>query len=265
MIMKRSILIVPVILTVIVLSYFYFINQNSAPSNIVTTSVTQTPSPTTATETPGVTFEPRQTEGRKSYWVIVRDTDKIELYSNLEAKLTSSEALKEYSCLHLTTGGFYNTENEHIGLFANHEGILSSATDNATYNGFFSISEGKEAKITSFVPQNFRLAIQTGPVLMTNGRENNLTIKNDEGARRVVLATTQTGNVVFITFYDGKNPLFGPKLSELPAVLTELENNSSLDIENAINLDGGSHSAFLSETVNLKEISRSGSFFCIKP
>jgi hypothetical protein len=54
-------------------------------------------------------------------------------------------------------------------------------------------------------------------------------------------------------------------LSELPEIIENINNEKNLSLENVINLDGGAHSAFISDLVSLNEASPIGSYFCIKP
>ena len=79
------------------------------------------------------------------------------------------------------------------------------------------------------------------------------------------MATTKEGKVIFIVAYTKGNPLSGPRLTELPEIIDELSKNAKLDIVDALNLDGGSHSAFLTKSFQLTEISTIGSYFCTEP
>jgi hypothetical protein len=47
-------------------------------------------------------------------------------------------------------------------------------------------------------------------------------------------------------------------------LLDDLEKNSSINIKDAINLDGGTHSVYKSGQLNLTEASIAGGYFCIK-
>lgn len=236
--------------------------KDSAPSN---TKTSPEPKVTTAAETPSQNEEDSETEeieesGLKVSWIVERYVDDIDLHSNLNEKLTSDQAISTYSCLNLVTAGFYSDQNGHIGLFIDDGVILSEEVDHKTFNGYFSIT-GNRPLISRQPPVKADEAVQAGPLLILN--DEVLEFKsNQERSRRVIAATNRLGNVIFITFYDGANRLYGPSLSELPGLLKDLEDRTSIDIYSAINLDGGSHSAFISEELKLKELSTMGSYFC---
>jgi hypothetical protein len=53
-------------------------------------------------------------------------------------------------------------------------------------------------------------------------------------------------------------------LSELPDILQRLEDKAGLKFVDALNLDGGAHSVFVTDEVSLTELSLIGSYFCLK-
>ena len=215
--------------------------------------------------TAAVIYEPSNNPSYKTTWIIVRDTDKIELYSNLEEDLSSNDALSKHSCNYLVSGSFYTEEDTHIGLFVTNFVKLSGAQENATFNGYFYINEENKSFITYTTPQNPKIAVQSGPILIRDEDALTITLERDENARRIIAAVTKKGEVVFITIYDKSNTLLGPKLTEVPSILSELQKNTALEMKDAINLDGGSHSVFITNLIKLTEISTIGSYFCIKP
>lgn len=224
-----------------------------------------TPTPTYfITTTPKLTFVPPSTPGYKSVWITVRALDKLFLYPNFEEKLNSSVAAQEYNCAHLVSGGFFRDSNIPIGLFITEGVKISEAEENSLFNGFFSVKNNFPA-ITTITPTNPRLAIQSGPILILNGNAQTLSLKNDENARRIVVALNSEGQVLFLAVYDKENIRRGPKLAELPEVLLDIQKNFDLKVVSALNLDGGTHSVFLTDIAKLPETSVFGSFFCVKP
>ncbi len=202
-------------------------------------------------------------DGYEVNWIIVEDVNKISLKSNLEEKLTAKEIVEKESCQHLVSGGFFTLENKHIGLFVSERKKISEAINSNLFNGYFYINKNGKAEISSSIPNFPKLALQSGPILVKNGIPQVLNIKNDEHARRIVVTTNKNEQVIFLAFYDTSNYVGGPTLSELPNVLADLEKNTSLDFENALNLDGGTHSTFISDAFSLTELSTIGSYFCI--
>jgi uncharacterized protein YigE (DUF2233 family) len=224
-----------------------------------------------ATSTPTVPISPTsqtQTGGIKSSWIIVRNMDKISLLSNIVERLSASEAKEKYGCTAIINGGFYSADEsgenaKHIGLFISNGNQISPSQTNTLFNGFFSIS-GTTPSISSTVPPNVKTALQTGPVLMKNGKASLLTLARDEDARRMIAATTPQNEVIFLALYDPSSFFNGPKLEEVPKILSDIDKSTSLDFKDAINLDGGSHSAFISEEISLTDVQTPGSYFCVK-
>lgn len=214
---------------------------------------------------PTITKFPIQTDGKSmnSSWVIVRDMSKIELRSNLDERLGSVEAKEKYGCGSLINGGFYTKENTHIGLFVTNGQKLTSETTNSLFNGFLSITK-TDAVIGASSPALDNIALQTGPLLMKNGTPLPLSLARDENARRMVAATTPQDDIVFLTLYDSSSLASGPKLEDVPAILLDIDKKTSLDFKDAINLDGGAHSAFISEEIQLTDFQTIGSYFCVK-
>ncbi len=91
-----------------------------------------------------------------------------------------------------------------------------------------------------------------------------LVIQHDEPARRTIAAKTRDNTYVFLTVYDENSVFGGPLLSDLPSAVEEISNREEFRIADAINLDGGSASAFYNGDANLSELTSVGSIFCIK-
>lgn len=197
-------------------------------------------------------------------WLIVRDTTNLTLYSNLEDKLGSRDAMQEKGCLHLVNAGFYMPDDTHPGLFVSEGELLSAIRNNSLFNGYFSVSFDGIADISGNPPESTRVALQTGPILMQDKKSVTLSLSDDKPSRRVVLAIDKQENIVFVAIYTKGSVFDGPNLKDLPNLLNQLNENSSLDLVDAINLDGGTASAFISDSVKLTEFVRIGSYFCVE-
>ncbi|MCX6724478.1 MAG: hypothetical protein NTV20_00040, partial [Candidatus Shapirobacteria bacterium] len=55
----------------------------------------------------------------------------------------------------------------------------------------------------------------------------------------------------------------GPLLADLPQIVGEIGETLGEDFKTALNLDGGTASAFLSQKKTIKEYTLIGSFFCL--
>lgn len=209
--------------------------------------------------------QPENSKEYKSVWIKVNDKDKLTLFTNLDNKLPSKELATKYSCLHLVSGGFYDTENNHIGLLVSEGNIISQSQENNLFNAYFSISKTGVVSITEYPVFSPRISLQTGPYLLKNGENAELKLEKDENARRLALGIDKDKNIYFIAVYEQKNLFLGPKLVDLPKIIEQLNTEKKLTLVDVINLDGGAHSAFISSVVSLSEASPIGSFFCIKP
>lgn len=253
--------VLSVIVFIIILVFMFIFVQNvSKRETNKTSDITSTATPTPARSNESKLMSPS---------IVVKDVSKISLFSNLEKKLSAKDAKEEYACNAIINGGFYsapengNGNGKHLGLFATNGNVLSEEIHSSLFNGFFSVSNGA-ARITFDKPQIDTFALQTGPVLIKDGKPLNLSIENDERARRAVAIVTPQNEVIFLMLYDTNSLVSGPLLSEVPNILSDLDSNTSLDIKDAINLDGGAHSAFISEEVQLTDIQTPGGYFCIQ-
>jgi hypothetical protein len=268
--MLKKILLILVFFIILILVYYFIFalkRQNQSGSD-KSTSISSEPEITTIIN-PLQSVTPVITSSSGDYqlnYLIVRPTDIIELYSNLENKLTSTEAKNNSGCLSLVNGGFYGTDNKPIGLFYTQGKLTNNASDNELFNGFFLIDNNEHASIDLNSPDDlkkYRIALQAGPILYLSGRPSNIASKSDP-ARRIIVGISNRNEITFISLNSKNNPVSGPKLEELPLIIKNINNKTGLNILDAINLDGGNHSAFLTESVNLTEFAAIGSYFCIK-
>jgi len=203
--------------------------------------------------------------GYKIVWLTVKDTEKLFLYSNLLDLIPAKDFATKNSCVHLISGGFYDTDRKHIGLLISEGQILSQSQENDTFKGYFSVSTKGLASITEYPVFSPRISLQSGPILLKKGSKTDLVSQNIENARRLAVGITQDNEVVFLAIYDQFTPLLGPTLEELPGILEKFSKDRNLNLNYVLNLDGGAHSAFISDLATLTEVSPVGSFFCLKP
>jgi exopolysaccharide biosynthesis protein len=203
--------------------------------------------------------------GYQSVWLIVRDPGKVFLYTNLDDKKASKDLATQNSCIHLISGGFYDVSGKHIGLLVSEGETLSRSQENSLFNAYFSISGTGTATITDSPVVSSRLSLQTGPFLIKKGAKVSLSLERDENARRLALGLTNDKKIIFFAVYDKDSTFYGPKLAELPDIIENINKEKKLSLTEVINLDGGTHSAFISDLATLSEASPIGSYFCIKP
>lgn len=202
----------------------------------------------------------------KSYriaWLLAPHTSAITLLPNFTQKRTAQSFIDTKECTHVINGGFYTTDYQPTGLFVAQGKTLRTTNPNALLNGYFVIEPDNTASIQYAPPGgSVRIALQTGPILMKDGSPVKLAIRDDEPDRRVGLGVTKNGSVVFFVTYDPENTWSGPRLADMPNMVSKIL--SQLSLTDAINLDGGSASAFIRGDFSLQELVSVGSFFCIR-
>jgi len=198
-------------------------------------------------------------------WIQITSSENIFLYSNFEERYTLEEGVEKYDCRNLTSGGFYTETNSPIGLFISEVGMLSDKTVNKLFNGYFILTKKSEATISrNYSGEPVRIGLQAGPILIQNGVVQKLTLTSDKMARRVVVALTKEGEIYFIALYDKESVFIGPLLADLPELVSDVQNEIGVEFTSALNLDGGSASAFYTQNIQLSELTLIGSFFCEK-
>lgn len=197
-------------------------------------------------------------------WFIAQPRN-IFLIPNFQQKNTAKEVRVAHQCRSLTNAGFYTSDSRPLGLFIADGVTRSERQTSSIANGIFWISNEGIAGITSSTPdEHIRLAIQAGPIVRKNNQSVLLSLTTDEQARRIIVATTNKSTLVFLALYDPENNYLGPLLADVPNHVSIIQEKIGETFENAINLDGGSASAFLSEESSLQELTLVGSFFCVR-
>ena len=198
-------------------------------------------------------------------WLRVDGPASLSLLANFQEGLEPEESQEKYGCQGLVNGGFYQEDGSPIGLFVS-EGIQSSKEiSSSTFNGFISLSDEREINISSTAPfGDVIFALQTGPVLMEERNISTLQLKRDEPARRIVAALTEEGDLYFLALYDLDSLFQGPQLTDLPGIILDFSKETGIQFSEAINLDGGTASAFYTEEMTLSPLSPVGSYFCVK-
>lgn len=198
-------------------------------------------------------------------WIEVEAPEQLELHANFEERLTGEEAFEKNKCKSLVSAGFYTKENTPLGLFVSKGIMLEDQKQNNFINGFLTINYFDIPRITFEYPKDLlKIGLQSGPILIENSFDEQLSIINDENARRVVAAVTGENSLVFLIIYGKENVFDGPYLSDLPQVLKVIEEKIKIIFADAINLDGGTASAFYTDDFKLSELSPIGSYFCVK-
>lgn len=192
----------------------------------------------------------------------INDITKLRLIGNFKDKKTAKQLYSDEACRFMTNGGFYSTESTPLGLFVGENYSQSKPLTSALLNGYVFITDTKSI-ITSTPLTSYRLAVQTGPLLIQDKTVQLLRIQNDTYERRMIAAVTQKNTLVFIMLYKKDSLYEGPLLKDVPKMLSQISTNLASPITNAINLDGGTASTFISPKTTIQELSPVGSVFCL--
>jgi uncharacterized protein YigE (DUF2233 family) len=144
----------------------------------------------------------------------------------------------------VVNAGFFDDDNRVLGLL-----IADGEASGATYvdlGGLFGVRQGR-VQVRSLILQPYRRGevfdqmVQSFPTLLTGGGAINTAIRDDGAvAPRTVVGVDRQGRVVFLV---SPRPTFN--LTELAAWLAQ----SDLDLDAALNLDGGTSSGLVVQTV----------------
>lgn len=187
---------------------------------------------------------------------------RVKLIANYSQKQVSRDVFEAHKCDVLTNAGFYLADNSPVGLVVIEGDILSPFRKNDLFNSvmYFGESGAKISKDGTL--KGFAHAMQSGPALVVNGKNVVLTLNNDKLARRSFVGITKNGDIVLGMITDSINLFLGPLLADMPRMMALLNDTYKLDLVDAINLDGGSASVYVTSNLSIAEIAPVGAFFC---
>ena len=259
-----------IILVLIVgIAAFFFFNGKKEKSVVVEpirtmTTPTLHPSPTQNAQSNLKTIEvPYEKQILRIYIKPIANDAAITLIPNFSTKLSSSELVKKQTCDVAINGGFYTKEDEPLGLFTIGSKTYGAEISSRLVTGFLAYTD-ETLSITSVSPEESTFALQTGP-LFTLPRSTPLSMVDDEFSRRSLIAEGEEGTFYTISMHDRDNLFSGPKLADVPVLLSIKKVQDEVPLTKALNLDGGSASFFYSkeDTIHLSELITIGSGLCI--
>lgn len=180
------------------------------------------------------------------------EPEKYRFSAALEPSRTdiSSLAQQEKSLLAINAN-FFDTDGQALGLIIkNRKKLRELHRGGNLLTGIFLVEDSKPKIVhrNNFSSSNVSLALQAGPRLIAGGKPLKLSSPNSS-SRRSGIALDKTGNVIiFIT----KVRFPGVSLSQIQALLMELE------VQEALNFDGGSSSQLYLNIPGAKELVISG-------
>ncbi|TSC89490.1 MAG: Uncharacterized protein G01um10145_647 [Microgenomates group bacterium Gr01-1014_5] len=250
------------IIVILILTTFLFIGSNLSEKK-------QEPSPSSKGDSKNIKVNQldliHNGSNYRINWEQVAIPKNIILGTNLDEKKTAETLFSENQCKVLTNGGFYTESDNYIGLLYIDGKKLSNESSDPLFNGVFYITNAGDPGIGSGVPlTQIKYAVQSGPILVRYRTYQKLKLASDQGARRIVIALTDKKAVYFMAVFDPNSTYLGPLLTDLPEIVKKFAEGKNLSFTDALNLDGGSHSAFLTPGVSLDELSPIGSYLCAR-
>lgn len=195
-------------------------------------------------------------------WVKLDNLADLQLLPNYDAKVSSEELTQIYHCQVLVNGNFYDENDRPLGWLVSQGKTLSPAITSSLFNGYFSLSGSMAAITPSVPPGSVDLGLQSGPLLILDSKPLLLKISNDQPRRRVIVALNNQSELIFLVLTGADSLFSGPLLADTPKLVASLGQAINQNLVAALNLDGGSASAFHTPEVHLNEYVYIGSFFC---
>lgn len=264
--MRRKI----IYLLLLCIAILYFFNRRTEKPIVIesvrtTSTPTPSPSPTIKLQSNLKTIEiPYE---KQILRVLIKPLSTTpSLLPNFSTKLSSSELVNKHACDVALNGGFYTKEDKPLGLFTVESKVYGEEVSSTLVTGFLSAGKEKHISINKTLPEDTStFALQTGP-LFTLPRNTPMSMVDDEFSRRSVIGEDEEGNFYAISMHDRDNLFSGPKLADVPVLLSIKKIRDEVSFSKALNLDGGSASFFYSKEdgIHLSELITVGSVLCIK-
>ncbi|WP_129628690.1 phosphodiester glycosidase family protein [Candidatus Oscillochloris fontis] len=165
-----------------------------------------------------------------------------------DAPKTIGRWIEEQDAIAAINGGFFDPENRTVALL-----IMAGQPVGTSYTGrggMFAVDQANQVQVRGLAQQPYDPseplveALQGWPLLVQPGGMAAYSYEDDERARRSAIALDRAGRVLFIAV-----PSTRFTLAEFSAWLAQ----SDLEIEAAINLDGGSSTGMMLRTRNLSD------------
>lgn len=257
--MTKYILVFLIIFLGLAILTIYQFRQTQAPGNNP-----QSPSPNPSPP-PQVTITPSYSVTLDKitydiYYKYINDDLSLTLIPNFIQKDSFIDIVKKNNCQLASNGGFYTVDNEPLGAFKTNDTILTNeVTNSRLLTGFLSLSPDNTPTLSNTYPNTSPLILQSGPLFLKNQEFKSGDI---EYARRSIIAKDQNAQT-YLLFLTIQSDIYnGPLLSQIPRII--FADEFPLKLTSALNLDGGSASAYFDRSANtlFSEISSVGSVLC---
>lgn len=194
----------------------------------------------------------------------IEKSESVELIANFEKASSTQNLLKNNKCKKAINGSFISEKGMPIGYFKTRDKIYSSPSKNSLFIGYF-LFDGEQFEINRAGPQSDTiLGLQSGPLLLEDGKVLPVSLKTDKPARRMIFGISKNNLAYGIAIFSDESELSGPLLDDLASLIYKISDLENIYLKSAINLDGGKHSMFFDGANHIQELVSVGSVFCIK-
>ena len=157
-----------------------------------------------------------------------------------EPRADLAAVMQKERCLAGVNGGYFDPDYAPVGLLISDGHLIAPLRKARLLSGILSVTDGRVRLLhTSGFTMKVKInsALQSGPFLVDQGRAIR-GLESARLARRTFVATTGSAKQVALGFCTEVS------LAQLSQILLAAKNGGALKIERALNLDGGSSSAF---------------------
>ena len=258
---------IPPIIFLAVIFYFLFVYKT--PPTIQTNIEPANTEPTSSESVKSVKVPEISLKSRTLRYCYhqVKDNELVTLIPNFEQQLSSDQIIKNNNCLFGINGGFYLPESKPLGLFEINETKLGKYSPSHTFNGFLRQSIDNHMVIVDYdtllsFSSTSKFILQSGPLY--NLQSPKVNFADTKAARRHLIAQDSKSNIYMFSIFGTESNYDGPTLNEIYEFFENPEIKKITDFTIALNLDGGSASAFYNQDQNIhvREIKPIGSFLC---
>jgi len=251
-----------IIVLIMIVTGFIWLSQNQDNQN----NPSPTPTPTSFQQ-PSIldkmTEIKYQSDSFRYSLIKIENPQKLKLYPNYDSQTSSTDLFVKFNCQFLINAGFYSEDNQPLGWFVSQKKQIAKFQANSLFNGFLFFKDN-QIQIKTIPEEKVDWGVQTGPLLFEEGKPITLKLTNDKLARRMIALLDQNNNIIFIVLTNDQSLTSGPLLVDLPKILEAIVLKENININSAINLDGGMASAYLYGEIIIKEYQPIGSFFCLE-
>ena len=200
------------------------------------------------------------------YYYLIPKNSQLKLISNFSSSLPASEIIQN-NCDFAINGGLYTQESKPVGLFYLNNQSLGQQITHQTFNGF--LTQDKNNNLNIFSQNNFNndlsqynFALQSGPFYDFSIFYSSVDFVNHEYSRRHLIVKDNQNNFYFFSISFVDQAFDGPRLEDIPAFFSQSEIQKIAKFTSALNLDGGSASAFYDGSYLVEELTPVGSILC---